>query len=344
MAPTISILLPAFNSEEHLAEAVHSILSQTYEDFELLIIDDGSTDRTREIARTLATDDPRIRLLEHDDNRGLPARLNEGLSLAQGDYIARMDADDVSRYRRLELQLKYLQTHPDVALVGGFIRLFGAGRSCTVQVATSPSIVRWRLLFGNSIGHVTILGRSKFFSRVGGYDEKLRVAQDYDLWLRGSTEFKLANIPEVVVDVRENSASTSRSRSAEREFNAINSLNRAHCDVLKREVPKEVSTLCFAPGVLRTDESYRRHFLEALKTIEEIAAVCLVDPYLTKSEERLIRKDARYKLARLALIQTRYDRKAIFFGNELRLARTSDLPIAVGKYLLNKLKRVGNWC
>lgn len=343
MAPTISVLLPAFNSERHLEEAARSILDQTYRDLELVIIDDGSTDRTREIARALSQEDPRVQVVAHDQNRGLATRLNEGLSVARGEYIARMDADDVSLPHRLELQVGYLAAHPDIALVGGFIRLFGGKRSCVVRVATSPLHIKWRLLFGNSMGHVTVLGRRSFFSETGGYDETLKVAQDFDLWLRATRRFRLANIAEVLVEVREDPTSTSRRLSPERHSNAIEALNRVHGDLLSSPIPREITALCFSPSLLREDASLSDHIPEAMEVIERLTLICLHDPSSTATEARLIRSDARYKLAQLVLLR-KGGKHWIPRNHGSPLLRSRDLPIAAGKHLMHRMEYLLGRC
>lgn len=344
MAPTVSVLLPAFNSERHLQQSVRSILNQTHGDLELIVIDDGSTDRTRAVAHDLSTEDSRVRLVCHDDNRGLAARLNEGLSLANGEYIARMDADDISVPRRLELQLQFLDTHLSVAVVGGFIRYFGGSRSCVVRVATSPVHIKWRLLFGNSMGHVTVVGRRSFFDEVEGYDETLKVAQDYDLWLRGSTRFRFANLSEVLVNVREDPLSTSRRLSFERQFNAIESLNRTQSNLLGKPVPVEATTLCFGPSLLREDASLSPHVAEAMRTIERLTEICIQDGSSTPAERRLIRREARYKLAQLTLLREKERRGGTAPRPRSNLLRRRDLPIAAATYLMHKLHNILGRC
>lgn len=337
MAPTISVLLPVFDSERYLREAARSILNQSYADLELIIIDDGSTDGTLGVARALSDEDARVRLVAHKENRGLAVRLNEGLSLAQGEYIARMDADDVSVRRRFELQLNHLQRHPDVALVGGFIRYFGGRRSCLVKVATYPLHISWRLLFGNSIGHVTVLARRRFFDGLGGYDETLRVAQDYDLWLKARDRYLMSNIPEVLVDVREDPLSTARRLSSDRRSNALNALNRVHSVLLSSEIPIEVTNLCVDPNVLRVDRSLVGHIEETARTIEALAKIQLADPRMTPEVAKRILSDARYKLAQLVLLggQTLLRRPAL----RSALLRRRDLATAVWKHTSHLARR-----
>ena len=123
--PKISVVMPAYNAENYIREAIDSILAQTFRDFEFLIIDDGSTDHTVEIIRSYS--DSRIRLYQNERNMGVAATLNRGLDLARGEYIARMDADDISLPERFAKQAAYMDAHPDVAVCGSNIILFSEG-------------------------------------------------------------------------------------------------------------------------------------------------------------------------------------------------------------------------
>lgn len=338
MAPEISVLLPAFNSESCLAEATHSILDQTFRDLELLIIDDGSTDRTREIAASLSHQDSRVIVIEHNNNRGLAVRLNEGIALAKGNYIARMDADDVSVPDRFQLQVDYLKGHPDVGLVGGFIRLFGGKRKCIIDVATDPHHIRWRLLFGNSMGHGTVMGRRALFDDLGGYDETLKVAQDYDLWLRARRRWPMANIPLVLVNVREDPASTSRRLSPERHKNAVGSLNRAQRDFLDSVIPLEATALSMSPALLREDESLREAAPAAAELIQRLAVAYLDTSDLSEENTRKVMADARYKLAQLTLLQKGETRRLLLGERSTSLLRRRDLVFTIWRHIRNKVR------
>jgi glycosyltransferase involved in cell wall biosynthesis len=200
--PLVSIGMPAFNCARTLSDAIHSILLQTFTDWELLILDDGSTDETVSIARTFS--DPRIRIFTHRDNQGLPKRLNECIGLARGRYFARMDADDISYSKRLELQLAYLQAHPEVDLVGGSISIFfGAGRLQGWRPAKlSHASICGPVTSRMSLAHVTWCGRRDWFA-ANPYDIRRTLAQDRDLLLRSHRHSTFAAIPEVLVGVRE---------------------------------------------------------------------------------------------------------------------------------------------
>ena len=144
--PRVSVILPAYNAEAYLKEAIDSILNQTFPDFQLIVINDCSTDGTEEIIRQYA--DPRLVPVKNEKNLGIAATLNRGLSLAQGDYIARMDADDISLPHRLERQVAYLDAHPDIAVLGTNVETFDEnGPLCTGWSSTDPAQMKADLLW-----------------------------------------------------------------------------------------------------------------------------------------------------------------------------------------------------
>lgn len=184
-AGLVSIVMSVYNREAFIGQSIESMLKQSYPAFEFIIIDDGSTDATASIIRSYAQNDKRIRLISRE-NRGLPASLNEGIVLAKGEYIARMDDDDLSVPRRLELQVDFLKSHPEVLVVGGWAKNFG-DKNNTMKVPQESGKIKTKLLFGSAFIHPTVMFRRDFFDRFGlFYDESLKKAQDYDLWIRAS--------------------------------------------------------------------------------------------------------------------------------------------------------------
>jgi len=197
-ASRITVVLPVFNGERYLGQAIDSVLQQTFPDFEFLIIDDGSEDSSVEIIRRYS--DPRIRLLRHEGNRGLVATLNEGLSQARGDYIARMDADDVCRPNRLFLQVQWLDDHPDHAVVGSFVQRIDADGALLPdwivdRKTATPEEIRRTLIKHNCLAHPTTMLRRSALNGLA-YDPRARHAEDYELWLQVvSRDQKMAKIP-----------------------------------------------------------------------------------------------------------------------------------------------------
>jgi hypothetical protein len=202
--PLVSVLLPVHNAERYLAEAIESILNQSFHDFELLITDDGSTDRSGQILQAYAAQDKRIRLLSRE-NRGLIFTLNEMLAQAEGEFLARMDADDIATPDRLALQIAFLQQHPEVVCVGGAFDLIDAqGR--TVQWIPMPEQndeIQQMLLMGRTIiNHPCALIRRQALQQIGGYDPAMKTVEDLDMLLKLGEIGQLANLPEVVLKYR----------------------------------------------------------------------------------------------------------------------------------------------
>jgi glycosyltransferase involved in cell wall biosynthesis len=207
----ISVVLPVYNGAAYLHEAIDSIIRQTYSDFELIIIDDGSKDDSAVIVNTY--NDPRIRFYSQK-NLGLAATLNRGISLAGGKYIARQDQDDISLPRRLAKQLEFLETNKDYGMVGTWAEIWEdekpTDRSHKHPVDNLE--LKFFLLFDNPFVHSSMMIRKSVFDVVGGYstDRERQPPEDYELWSRVSKKFKVANIPEMLHVYREMPQSMSR--------------------------------------------------------------------------------------------------------------------------------------
>lgn len=199
--PTITVLMSVFNGMQYLPQAMESVLNQTYGDFEFLILDDGSTEPVGDLI--FAYRDERIELVRQE-NLGLTRSLNRGFELAKGEYVARMDADDVSHPRRLELQVREVAENRGLDLVGTFFEVIdGDGHVVeTKDLIVDPIYRLWRLQFHNNYGHGTMLLRKQAVADAGMYDEGLRHAQDYDLWSRLSRKANTMIVPEVLYSYR----------------------------------------------------------------------------------------------------------------------------------------------
>jgi glycosyltransferase involved in cell wall biosynthesis len=199
--PKITVLLPFYNAEKYLAEAIESILSQTYRDFELLLIDDGSTDGSVAIVQGFS--DARIRLEKNGKNLGLVKTLNRGLDLASGELIARMDADDISVPNRLDLQVRFMDANPEITVLGGAYETI-EDPPRLISHPLSPSDIRRELLFtGSVLAHPTVVMRKLDLRKLGAtYDSRFEHAEDYGLWAFLSGQSKLANLPDLLVRYR----------------------------------------------------------------------------------------------------------------------------------------------
>ncbi len=202
-AVSVSVLLPVHDAERTVGAAIASVLTQTYTDCELLVIDDGSTDRSAAAVREHAGGDPRLRLLQQS-NRGLIAALNRGLAEARGALIARMDADDVALPDRLERQVRFLESHPAVAAVGGAARYMDDRGPLPLELRhpCAPEAIRAALPRGSCLVHPTVLMRRAAVLAAGGYRPAFLHAEDYDLWLRLAERADLANLAETVLHLR----------------------------------------------------------------------------------------------------------------------------------------------
>ncbi len=214
--PSITVLMPVYNCARYLNAAIESILAQTHRDFEFLIIDDASTDKSLAILE--AYRDPRIRLVRNPVNLGLTRSLNIGLGLATGEWIARQDGDDVSTPERLATQLAFLIKNTEAALVGSQVRLvdeFGASRGRR-DSPLEPISIRWASLFENPIPHSSVMFRTRLIrDEFGGYDETFDCCQDYELWCRLMARYPIWNLPERLVSLREHSASVTSTKKEE---------------------------------------------------------------------------------------------------------------------------------
>jgi glycosyltransferase involved in cell wall biosynthesis len=201
-APAVSVLLPVHNDRRFVGRAVESILEQTFRDFELLVLDDGSTDGSMEIVRGFS--DPRLRIVSNPRNLGLARTLNTGLALAQGNLIARMDADDISEPARFERQVEFLAAHPEIALVGTWARWIDENdRPFTaIEFPTDPAGIEQGLMEDNCIFHPSVMFRRRPVEELGGYAAASPLSQDYELWLRLSERHPLANLPEYLLRYR----------------------------------------------------------------------------------------------------------------------------------------------
>ncbi len=201
----VSVVIAVYNGEEYLTEAVNSILTQTYTDFELIVVNDGSTDRTGDILDCIY--DRRVRIINFEKNMGAASALNAGIEQAKGDWIAVHDADDISLPNRLEEQVKFVNKNPGLVAAGTFIECIPGRRNFTSKrqlkefelgrnsIRTCRD-VEITLYNGCPLTHGSVIFSKKAFMKAGGYDPKLRIAYDYDLWTRLITLGGICNVPQ----------------------------------------------------------------------------------------------------------------------------------------------------
>lgn len=211
---TVSVIIPVHNREQLIGSAVASVLRQSHGNFELIIVDDGSTDRSVGVVARFA--DPRIRIVRHAQNRGIPAARNTGLEAARGRFVAWLDSDDIARPRRLERQLAFLDAHPSVAMVGcaaGKIGPDGQRKSGVRVPPTEPDTIAAWLLFRSAFQQSSVMGRADVL-KACPYRLEYDVCEDLDVFLRLARDHVLANLPEALVDRRIHPDQTVRRRQA----------------------------------------------------------------------------------------------------------------------------------
>lgn len=220
--PLLTVLMPVFNGEAYIHEAINSILTQTLQDFEFLIIDDGSTDSTPQILDDLARHDPRVRVV-HQENRDHPATLNRGLTLARTDWVAIIDHDDVSMPDRLEKQLKATQQHPTAKVIGTWAYEIGGDGGFIGSVPLGPtSVAEFRSLRAANqwitFVHSSVMLHRPTVLALGGYREEFGSAADSDLWSRVADDHDVISIPKYLVLYRIHLKSMSYQRFFEQQF------------------------------------------------------------------------------------------------------------------------------
>lgn len=195
--------MSVYNGQSFLKEAIESVLDQTFEDFEFIIVNDGSSDGSGEVLDEWASRDSRIQVV-HQENRGIPCSLNRGWRMARGAYIARMDADDISLPKRFEKQVDFLEENPTVGVVGTNVEVIDADgeRLQLPSTPTDPGLIAWRMLFTCPVWHPSVMMRKHVLRRVGGYGATILRSHDYDLWTRLIPFTNISNLPDVCLKYR----------------------------------------------------------------------------------------------------------------------------------------------
>ncbi|MCE1235667.1 MAG: glycosyltransferase [Hyphomicrobiales bacterium] len=227
--PTVSVIFAVYNGSNYVAKALDSILSQTFSDFEIIIVDDGSTDDTYSIISSY--EDPRIKIFRQE-NRGLAASLNQAILLASGEFLARHDHDDISLPTRFEKQVAYLRSHPDCCLLGTRSTIW-VGDEPTERGHDHPcddATLKFQLLFDNFFVHGSVMIRRSALDDVGLYttDPKRQPPEDYELWCRIARDHEVANLPEPLLIYREVPTSISRTVNFTDKLVMLSSENIAH--------------------------------------------------------------------------------------------------------------------
>jgi glycosyltransferase involved in cell wall biosynthesis len=331
-APIASVVMSVFNGERFLREAVESILQQSLRDFEFIIVDDGSTDQSVAILDSYQTDDPRVKVYRREHS-GLIESLNQGCSLAQSKYIARMDADDIASNDRLRAQIAFLDVHPEIGVVGGAVEWIDAsGNSLgTHRYPAEDQQIKAALLEGSALWHPTVVIRREAFVLAGGYRSVAVDAEDYDLWVRIADHFQLANLEAVVLKYRIHPSQVSIRKTEQQTLSmlavqvAASSRRNGLPDPLNsvKTVTREALA---AMGVTKARQqnklaSYRRDWVRNMYTAGEYPAALKAALEILRSDlqfvERRVIADLYLLVAQLWWRQKRFTRSFLAIGRAI---------------------------
>ncbi|NMB70461.1 glycosyltransferase [candidate division WWE3 bacterium] len=215
--PFVSVVMPVYNTEKYLKIAIESILNQTYKNYEFIIIDDASTDSSIQIIESYV--DPRIKIIKNSSTLRVTKTINVGIRVATGKYIVRMDSDDYSFAERIENQVKFMESNPDVVVCGGAIYVCDSNLK-EINIRHYPQTdeqIRKKIFRFNPFAHPATIWVRSVVERVGYYDESIPVTQDYDLLFRVGKYGKFANLLDPVIKLRTHNQSQSISRGMEQQ-------------------------------------------------------------------------------------------------------------------------------
>ena len=262
MNPLVTVLMPVYNGEKYLKEAIESVLNQTFRDFEFLIIDYGSADKSAETIKSF--NDAIIRLERNETNLGLIKTLNKGLGLAKGKYIARMDCDDISLPKRLSVQVNFMEKHPEIGICGSWVKVMGLKQEFVNKYPQNHEEARAYLLFNTPFAHPSVIIRKEVMEKHKlKYDENYKHAEDYELWSRIINYAKVSNIPKVLLHYRMHDESVSKKNSSAQAENS----NRVRIRLLKEMGINPAPTeLDLHRRFIRPDYLNSKDFIDQLET------------------------------------------------------------------------------
>jgi glycosyltransferase involved in cell wall biosynthesis len=274
------------NGEAYLAQALDSILSQSFSSFEFIVIDDASTDDTAGILTDYARRESRICLLSTQQNMGLAWSLNRGLKQANGKYIARMDADDISLPLRLEKQFSFMEEHPGVGVLGTGVEIIDSAGQVIGQrmYPPDPIVIRWRLAFENPLCHPTVMIRRNILQDTQ-YNFDLNTAQDYDLWCRLGWMTSFANLPQPLLRFRKHGANLTYTRGGEQRENSLHISQNYIQHFLSTVISDEVVNNLWERGPLSSKQA-----LEITNLMEGLARAILADTHWSEAERKVLRR------------------------------------------------------
>ena len=329
--PAVSVVMSVYNGRDFLPAALDSLLSQDHRDFEIVAINDGSTDGSQDILQEYADHDERIRLLSQE-NKGLIASLNRGLAESRAPLIARMDADDVSRPQRLRRQVAYLDAHPEVGVLGGvaaYVDSKGRPLGSNWPRWTTPAVTAWQLQFGTVVCHPTVVMRRSVIDAVGSYDSAALYAEDYDLWVRCLDHTVVANLPDVILDRRKWDGTVGATHGGAQEQTVLEIMGRHHRTLTGTAVDAQVT------AAVRDTQTARAGLAPlavdgavsgaAAERIEDLLSAFESSHSLNNTDRRVVRRDAARRLLSLVPHAT-LPRRAVIAGRAARLSPSVVIP------------------
>ena len=307
--PLVSVVMPTHNAAATLDEAVCSILNQTCRSLEFIIIDDGSSDDTVAKLEECVKSDNRVRLFRQK-KEGMIAALNWGCRIAQGQFIARMDADDISLPRRTERQVQFLNGHPEIGIVGTWVSRMNEKGSTMGEAHPSPNprVLKWEHFFGICVIHPTVMMRREILEKLDFYRADAVYAEDRDLWLRASAITEFSNVPEILLKQRVWSRSTSKVLGQEYFLNAI----KLGASFIREFLKDDISDDAVA-GLRGTRLANLSQIHQTASLLERIYHKFAAQNSLSSEEVQEISWDAAKRMGRLALQASRFSRVEFVF-------------------------------
>ncbi len=236
--PLISVIIPCYNSENWIKAAIQSVMNQTWENLEILVFNDGSTDSSTEILKSLSLQDSRLKILGDGQNHGIVYALNYMLDVAKGEYIARMDSDDICAHNRIEEQIYFLKKNYYDAC-GSWFQEIGLGFSKIIRWPHKESALRAAMLFQNTILHPSFIAHRKLYERYK-YRDDYQLAEDYDLFVRAMQDFRIANIPKPLLYYRRHIQQATQAKRPEMEIVTqlirLNALKLSNVEINEEEL------------------------------------------------------------------------------------------------------------
>lgn len=305
--------MSVYNGDSHLGAAVESILSQTFTDFEFIIVDDGSTDSTWSMLSEYAVRDQRIVLIQNKNNIGLAKSLNKGLAVARGEYVARQDADDISLSQRISSQVEYLDRNHEVGVLGADVELIDDSGGPWLDfkpalLPTTAGMIRWTLFFRCCLHHPTVMVKRTVYDSLGGYSSSCPHAEDYELWLRTcARKIKISNLPKVLVRLRKHSGNVTSVHEKVHRQNADNAVRKALSVNLAKEVSLDVVRIMRNQSLIHSADDA----LNTAELVNELYDFIAKSQDISLSEIQQIRKDVTRILLNIGIVSAR-KRPAIF--------------------------------